>query len=111
MFALPKSVATSEVFTGIDLEQHASNLALHSTLDKNSAAETNSTDTEITSTKKLKVKSTDPRAGPKSAATSCQSIGKVGARTSSANPGTTAAIPIEIGTFRSDYDYEYEYEF
>ena len=96
MFALPKSVATSEVFTEIVLEQHASNLALHSTLDENSAAETNSTDTEITSTKKLKVKSTDPKASSKSTAKSCQSIGKVGARASSANPETTAAITIEI---------------
>lgn len=94
---MPKSVATSEVFTEIVSEQHASNLALHSkSIDKNSAAETNSTDTEMTkatSTKKVKAKSTDPKAGPESAAKSCQSSG---ARASSANPGTTAAILKEI---------------
>ena len=47
-------------------------------IDKSSAAETNSTDTEMTkatSTKKLKAKSTDPKAGPESAAKSCQSSG------------------------------------
>ena len=70
---------------------------LHSkSTDKNSAAETNSTDTEMTkatSTKKVKAKSTDPKAGPGSAAKSCQSSG---ARASSANPGTTAAILKEI---------------
>ena len=85
------------MFTEIVLEQHASNLALHSkSIDKNSAAETNSTDTEmtkVTSTKKVKAKSTDPKAGPESAAKSCQSSG---ARASSANPGTTAAILKEI---------------
>ena len=86
---MPKSVATSEVFREIVSEQHASNLALHSkSIDKNSAAETNSTDTEMT-----KAKSTDPKAGPGSAAKSCQSSG---ARASSANPGTTAAILKEI---------------
>ena len=72
---VPKSLARSEVFTEIISEQHASNLALHSkSLDKNAAAETNSTDTEMTkatSTKKLKVKSTDPKAGPETAAKSC----------------------------------------
>ena len=66
---MPKSVATSEVFTEIVSEQHASNLALHSeSIDKNSAAETNSTDTEMTkatSTKKLKAKSTDPNLVPR----------------------------------------------
>ena len=94
---MPKSVATSEVFTEIVSEQHASNLALHSkSIDKNSAVETNSTDTEmtkVTSTKKVKAKSTDPKAGPGSAAKSCQSSG---ARASCANPGTTAAILKEI---------------
>ena len=94
---MPKSVATSEVFTEIVSEQHAINLALHSkSIDKISAAETNSTDTEMTkatSTKKVKAKSTVPKAGPGSAAKSCQSSG---ARASSANPGTTAAILKEI---------------
>ena len=47
----------------------------------------------MTAIKKLKAKSTDPKAGPESAAKSCQSSGKVSARASSANPGTTAAIP------------------
>ena len=87
---MPKSVATCEVFTETVSEQHASNLALHSkSFDKNSAVETNSTDTEMTkgtSNKKLKAKSTDPTAGPESAAKSCQSSKKVGARASSANP-------------------------
>ena len=68
-----KSVATSGVFTEIVPEQHASNLALHSkSIDKNSAAGTNSTDTEMTkatSTKKVKAKSKDPKAGPESPAT------------------------------------------
>ena len=91
---MPKSVVMSEVFTETVSEQHARNLALHS--KSNSASETNSTDTEITSTKKLKAKSTDPKAGPESAAKSYQSSRKVGARASSANPGTTAAILKEI---------------
>ena len=90
---MPKSVATSEVFTEIVSEQHASNLVHHSQpIDKNSAAETNSTDTEMTkatSSKKVKAKST----GPESAAKSCQSSG---AWARSANPGTTAAILKEI---------------
>ena len=94
---MPKSVATSELFTEIVSEQHARNLALHSkSIEKNSAAKTNSTDTEMTkatSTKKVKAKSTDPKAGPGSAAKSSQSSG---ARASSANPGTTAAILKEI---------------
>ena len=93
-------VFKTKVFTETVSEQHASNLALHSkSFDKNSAAETNSTDTEMTkatTTKKLKVKSTDPKAGPELAAKSCQLRGKVGARASSANPATTAAILKEI---------------
>ena len=97
---MPKSEATSEVFTETVSEQHASNLALHSkSIDKNSDAERNSTETEMTkatSTKKLKAKSTHPKAGLESAAKSCHSSGEVGARASSANPGTTAAILKEI---------------
>ena len=93
---MPKSVATSEVFTGTVSEQHASNLTLQSKpFDKNSAVETNSTDKETakaTSTKKVKAKSTDPKAGPESAAKSCQPSEKVGTRASPAYPGTTAAM-------------------
>ena len=91
---MPRSVAMSELFTETVSEQHTSNLALHS--KSNSAVDINSAATEMTATKKLKAKSTDPKAGPESAAKSCQSSGKVGARASSANPGSTAAILKEI---------------